>query len=419
MKLLLVTNNFPNRWQPTKGIFNLSLARALARRDEVRVIAPILWGEELSARLRGHDAHVLRNDTEGLEVAYPRFWYPPGVLHGKHDSFYWHSIRSTVRRVLARFQPDAVLSYWVHPDGAVANRIARLAGVPSGIIVGGSDVLVVPRRPRRRAGIVQTMEGADAILTVSQHLCNRVVSLGIDPGKVQVWRQGVDRDSFFPGDRVEARRRLGLPISGNLLLWVGRLVPVKGLDVLVRAARELRDRSVGYHLYLVGGGPLRAALEADVMQSGLAGQITFLGSKPPDQLPDWYRAADVTVLPSRSEGLPNVLRESLACGTRFVASDVGGVAEIARPDEDRLVPPDDPAALAEALVVAIEDGSNAVSHSFAPTSWEESAEHLVRIFLPLVEQSKARRETRGEAMRASGGPVEGPRAWRRLCPFLR
>src|SRR5207247_9071660 len=80
-----------------------------------------------------------------------------------------------------------------------------------------------------------------------------------------------------------------------------------------------------------------------------SGGVSCAGPLPHAELPDWYRAANLTVLPSRSEGMPNVLRESLACGTPFVASRVGGIVEIAEACSGHLVPPDDPGALAEAI----------------------------------------------------------------------
>src|SRR5437763_12347629 len=103
------------------------------------------------------------------------------------------------------------------------------------------------------------------------------------------------------------------------------------------------------HLYVVGGGPERAALERRIAEIGLAERVHFVGALRHHELPDWFRAADATVLPSRSEGIPNVLRESLACGTPFVATRVGGIPEISQTAANRLVPVDDYAALAAAL----------------------------------------------------------------------
>jgi glycosyltransferase involved in cell wall biosynthesis len=140
-----------------------------------------------------------------------------------------------------------------------------------------------------------------------------------------------------------------------LLLWVGRMVPVKGLDTLLAACERLKQANGDFQLCLVGDGPLRASLVAEVERRGLTDHVTFVGLVDHAQLGPWFRAADLTVLPSRSEGIPNVLLESLACGTPFVASDVGGIPEIASPTAGRLVPPDDPAALAAALKAALAD----------------------------------------------------------------
>src|SRR5207248_1750555 len=132
---------------------------------------------------------------------------------------------------------------------------------------------------------------------------------------------------------------------------------VKGLDVLLEACAKLRHDGVDHRLYLIGDGRLRKSLETESAIRGLSGIVSFIGPVAHDRLPDWYRAADLTVLPSRSEGVPNVLRESLACGTPFVATRVGGIHEIAYAPDDQLVPADDPAALADAIERSLHRGN--------------------------------------------------------------
>jgi glycosyltransferase involved in cell wall biosynthesis len=133
----------------------------------------------------------------------------------------------------------------------------------------------------------------------------------------------------------------------------------------------------------VGDGPLRGALEAAAADRGLADAVSFVGAQPHERLPDWYRAADLTVLPSRSEGLPNVLRESLACGTPFVASRVGGIPEIAEEGSSLLVAPGDPEALAGAIALSFLEWDPSSRPRSRATGWSESAAALLRIIRPV------------------------------------
>ncbi len=147
----------------------------------------------------------------------------------------------------------------------------------------------------------------------------------------------------------------------------------------------LRARGIEYRLYLVGEGPLDGDLRTQAEAHGLADHVTFVGPRLHDELPDWYHAADLTVLPSRSEGLPNVLRESLACGTPFVASDVGGITEIADPSCSLLVAPEDHESLADAIARALARwGGKDSAFSRGFQSWEESANALVGIMQPYL-----------------------------------
>jgi glycosyltransferase involved in cell wall biosynthesis len=255
-------------------------------------------------------------------------------------------------------------------------------------MVGGSDVLVHARQGARRRRVGGVLKTADAVVAVSQDLRAKILEFGVHPEKVHVVPRGVDLGRFAPGDRAEARRRLGIPEEGDVILWVGRMVPVKGLDVLIRACGILRDRGAPARVYLVGDGPSRPALESQSRAGGLSEIVSFVGSQPHDRLPDWYRAADLTVLPSRSEGIPNVLRESLACGTPFVASRVGGIPELAASDPDsRLVPPDDADALGEAIGRALTARGTDSTPRPRPVSLEESARVLTRILRSLVPTS--------------------------------
>src|SRR5262249_40939853 len=164
-----------------------------------------------------------------------------------------------------------------------------------------SDVLLLDQAPGKRCGTREALLEADAVVAVSRDLARRVVDLGQDPGKVHVVYRGVDASRFSPGQQQEARARLGLPTRSPLLLFVGNLLPVKGLDVLLEACGRLANNAVPFTCYLAGQGPLRNSLEVQARRLGLTDRVRFLGAVSNDRLADWYRAASVFVLPSRSE----------------------------------------------------------------------------------------------------------------------
>ncbi|MHB8328974.1 MAG: glycosyltransferase, partial [Acidimicrobiales bacterium] len=152
-----------------------------------------------------------------------------------------------------------------------------------------------------------------------------------DPGRIRVVAPGVDHAFFGPGHRPQARRALGIAQHVPLLLFVGRLQPLKGADVAVRA---LAAMGADAHLVIVGGpsGPRGDAYRADVEKLveslGLRERVLFVDPQPHELLSTYYRAADVCVVPSRSESFGLVALEAAACGTPVVAAAVGGLTTL-------------------------------------------------------------------------------------------
>src|SRR5208337_4633197 len=126
------------------------------------------------------------------------------------------SISRTIRSVVRRRTPDLIISYWAHPDGEAGVRISRMVGATSCVIIGGSDVLLMTKKPSRRRRVVAVLEATDVVITVNDHLKRVVERLGIDPDKVKVWHQGVDVAQFGPGDSHRSRNRLGISATRGI-----------------------------------------------------------------------------------------------------------------------------------------------------------------------------------------------------------
>lgn len=390
MKTLFLSSVYPNPASSVRGTFNRMLCHALNETGEVRVVAPLPWPEVLrgtakrwlshSARASdARDVPVAAVDGDMVTVERPVFLYPPKIMREHYGRFMWWSVRKAVERATADFRPDWVVSYWAHPDGDAGLRAARTLGAKSAVIIGGSDVLLLTRDPKRCDQIKRVLQESDAVLSVCDGLKERAIELGVSPDRVHTLYQGIDPLVFCQNDRATARQRLNVSATDPAFVWVGRMVGVKRLDVLIDAFEAVVKQRPAAKLYLLGEGASGQPIRELVNQRGLGTSIVFIGPVQQSELPDWYRAADATVLSSESEGLPNVLRESLACGTPWVSTNVGSVQEISAADHSIIVPVGDFAGLADGILQSLEPIYKTGAAAYRARTWSDTAADLQRI----------------------------------------
>jgi len=411
MRILAMTNLYPNPYQPHRATFNRHQFRILGQRQAVHVIAPISWTDELKARRSGASPlpSGRRLMFDGLNVDHPRYLFPPKFARAWYGHFYLASVRKTFHRAVRDFRPDLIFTPWAYPDGWAAVRLGRALGCPVVLQVHGSDILLLDQVPSRRRRTEEAVRTADGIVAVSHDLAKHLVRMGVTASKIRVIHDGVERALFAPGDKARERAILKLPPQRRLLLFIGNLVPVKAIDVLLRACAEPTLRKTDYLLVVVGQGPQRPCLEQLAGQLGVANRVRFVGALPQADLPHWYRAADVFVLPSHSEGVPNVLLEASACGAPWVASRVGGIPEISHLGVSRLVTPNAPVELAHAILETL----NAPPRSeppIGPKPREEAVDELIDFLQSIVGRlSHSRQVCPTVTARAGfGSPIATP-----------
>jgi len=275
---------------------------------------------------------------------------------------------------------DIPIMHMFHTLGAMKQRVARPAEQVEGDyrVKGEKDVLRI----------------ADRIVAATQaELVQLQWLYQADTGKITVIPPGVDLSHFYPISSDEAKEFIGVPPCERVLLFVGRIEPLKGIDVLIEAIAILRQQGMPVCLSVIGGevegdpepangemGRLHALRE----QYGLTDMIAFLGSRDQDKLPYYYSAADVVVLPSQYESFGMVALEAMACGKPVVASQVGGLAYLIQDGVTGFtVPVDDPQELANRLMILINDEElrqrmGAQAAIFASQySWEKIALRIV------------------------------------------
>jgi glycosyltransferase involved in cell wall biosynthesis len=393
MRVLAITQIWPNRVEPHRTPFNLQQFKCLRERGdcEVEVIDAIAYlpGAKLLSRSRalGQSARAFaldglpaRDEIGGIETHYMRQLYVPKIGVPVALPLYLASLapyRALVRKA------DVVLGTWAYPDGCAAILAARAFGKPCVVKVHGTDVNTIAKRPSVRAILRRVLPRAGALVSVSAALSGELEELGVAREKIHLVRNGVDKGVFAPRgakEKADARRALGVDPAAEVVLYVGRLETGKGMAELLAAIPAVRARVERAVFVVLGDGEWSERVAKAAAEAG--GAIVAPGTRPLKEVAAWLAACDVLTLPSWMEGTPNVVLEALASGRPVVATNVGGIpAVLPDPDAGRLVPPRDTGALAEALIETlgrVRAGAFAPEKvaAFGPKSWKESAEEL-------------------------------------------
>ena len=388
MKLLTFTSLYPNAEMPSHGVFVENRLRQLVAggRVESRVVAPVPWFPWTAARFGrfGKFARVAARETRnGLDTRHPRYLSATGLGMYSAPLAMALGARAAVQSIIDDgFAFDAVDAHYFYPDGVAAALIAKWFRRPLVITARGSDIMQLGGHVVPRAAIRWAASRADAIVTVCAALKDELAQLGVAPAKVTVLRNGVDLGAFHPIDPAVARTRFGLAAGTRVVASVGRLIPLKGHDLVIDALTRMPDAT----LLIAGSGPERESLDAQARRLGISERVRFLGQLSPADLPVVYSASDALVLASSNEGWANVLLEAMACGTPVVATDVGGSSEVVvAPEAGVLVERRDSGAIAHALqglLAALPE--RAATRRYAERfSWDDTTHGQERLFASL------------------------------------
>jgi glycosyltransferase involved in cell wall biosynthesis len=238
----------------------------------------------------------------------------------------------------------------------------------------------------------QVIKNSDRVLTVSSATRRYVLSLGANPKRTKVLRNGVDVDRFKPLAiaRDSVRKRLGIDREATVIVTVRRLVYKNGIDTLIESARIALKQNPELVFLAVGTGPDRDAVQTKIHQLGISGNFKLAGFVSDADLPAYYNAADMFVLPSKSgEGLPLVALEAMSTGLPVIATNVGGIGEIMMESCGRLVLADEPEQMADAILEFSKMGLSAVKSAVRLVaeqtfSWEENVKRLVETYEELI-----------------------------------
>jgi glycosyltransferase involved in cell wall biosynthesis len=373
LRVLTLSTLVPSEARPTFGVFveRQTLGLALRAGVEVEVVAPLGIPPWPLSRLPGYrnlSQQPLDEGWKGLRVHRPRFPILPRYGAQWNARSMARSLLPLLRDIRMRFEFDVIDAEFFWPDGPAAMHVSRSLGVPFSVMARGSDIQYWMSRPSVAAQIRAAANEAGGLLVASEALGRVMADRGLPADRMRVHYPGVDRQSFRLRNREEEKAKLG--IEGPLLVTVGALIPGKGQREAIAAAERLPEAT----LLLAGEGPDRGALELMIRERRLEARVRLLGSRSPAEIAVLLSAADVMVLPTRSEGLANVWVEALTAGTPVVTSDVGGAREVIdRPEAGALVPPE-AAAIAAAVQAILASPSDPARVRAAADKFDAHAE---------------------------------------------
>ena len=238
----------------------------------------------------------------------------------------------------------------------------------------------------------QALNTADRIVAVSEATRRYVFSLGANPARTTVIRNGVDIERFKPSstERPKIRQKLDIPLDAIVVLTVRRLVNKNGIDTFVESAKIALKQNPNLVFLVVGTGPDKAAIQSQIQELNMTKQFKLAGFVPDSDLPSFYNSADLFVLPSKSgEGLPLVALEAMSCGLPVIATDVGGISEVVVQGGGTLIPADNPHEMAKVVLQTSQTDFSVAKVAVRTVAersfdWEKNVESLTKIYEELI-----------------------------------
>lgn len=405
MRILTFTTLYPSVVRPIHGIFVETRLRKLVESGAVtaRVVAPCPWFPFSSDRFGQYSVFGRTPRVEmryGLHIDHPRYALiskigmslaPLTLFAGTLPLLRW--------QIRTGHDFDLIDAHYFYPDGVAAVMLGRALRKPVVITARGDDLDLISTYRVPRQWIRWAAEHADGLITVSSGLKRKLEALGSPPEKIRMLRNGVDLTKFQPHDRESARSAAGF--TRPTLLAVGNLVPKKRHILLVEALAHLPSLD----LAIVGNGPERPKIEARARELGIQDRLLLLGRKPQEALPLLYSAADLLVHPSSREGWPNVLLESMACGTAVVVAPFPGVKDIVAASEaGRILREATPSCIARTIQDLLAAGpSRAATRRYAEGfDWQDTTAGQIELFERICLESDCSLERRPALARSIG-----------------
>jgi glycosyltransferase involved in cell wall biosynthesis len=399
MNILVLSHLYPRPQDPSYGIFVHRQVKQLQKfGHNVIVLSPIPWVPKFlpkRAKWRTYDLTPPEFIWEGVKVYSPCYLRLPGAWFRTLAGFtIYRSVIPLVATLHKNSAFDVIHSNVLLPDGLVGILLGRQLNLPTICTVRGSDATTFPyENALNLYHSKKVIRESDQIVAVSHTLKELVESLAKSPKGIRVVYNGVDTKKFHIKQTSSELNQIA-PID-PYILFVGRDIRRKGLIDLMSAFVELVDK-IEHKLIVIGPTSDEVRMLSSDLTTLASGRLIIPGCMSPDSIPPYMQNCELFVLPSYSEGLPNVVLEAMACGKPVIATNVMGIPEaVINNVTGLLIEPGDTSTLAEVILSLTKDpercremgrrGRKRVEKEF---TWEISASKLISIYNYISEEYK-------------------------------
>jgi glycosyltransferase involved in cell wall biosynthesis len=337
-------------------------------------------------------ATTSEREQESLRILHAPMFYFPRILKSLDGFWLYRAILKSLMTLQQAGQIDVVDAHFGYPEGVGALIAAKKIGIPCVVTLRGFEVEYI-HKPLIGRQIKHLIRHADGCICVGHFLRELALENGADAKRTCVIHNAIDEQLFFPADRIEARRTLGIDADVPIVISVGHLILRKRHHVLVSAFAELLEKQSDARLLIIGDKNFQSGyarrLQEQVSQLGIAGSVEFLGNIDASQIGDYLRAANVFALATQREGCCNAVLEALACGLPVVTTPVGDNTWFVKDGiNGYIVPVDDSEAMASALSKATHkddwDGER-ISANLGVGDWDRVATEVTEFFGKILE----------------------------------
>ena len=401
IRSLMVSVHYPNKfylWTPWNRYANQAISQL--QDVDIEVIAPIPFSPPLKYLPFYEFSKIpLMEYSEEGTVHHPRFLYllPKKIFYGFIGDFYRQSVSNYILNNVE--EADLVHAHQIYPDGYGVMDLCREWNVPLIVELHSTGSLKTWLEDDRiKNKVMEVFEFSSKIICISEELSELLIEVGVDSGKIEIISLGVDVYKFKPDDKISLKKQLKIE-AGKIILYVGRLDKLKGVDYLLRAIYELRTKygtsDINLQVVIIGKGSEVNNLQKLSRNLDLQEIVTFKGELRGKELEDWYSVADLFILPSLTEGKPVVIYEAMSSECAVIATNVGGIPDQVKDNHTGLLfEPEDMDALANKIKYLLdnedvmkkmgENGRKLVINE--GWTWEGYAKRINNVYNNLVDK---------------------------------